>query len=178
MASNSVYQLDHRSRESSVRLTGPKPAITPRDMGIPQEAIMKTEDYPAQANGFPGTDGDFAHRFVAALAAKNSPALQSMFGSEVDFRAVTPGRVWEAGTAQAVNQMILGTWFGPGTVIERIESVESSTIGTRCRIGYRLRLANADGKFIVEQQAFADRTGDKITELRLACSGFVPVSEN
>lgn len=139
---------------------------------------MRTEDHPAPENGSRRTDSDFAHRFVSALAAKNGPELLSMLGNEVDFRAVTPGRVWEAGTAQAVNDVMLGTWFGPGTVIERIESIETSTIGTRRRIGYRLRLANANGRFVVEQQAFADLAGDKITELRLACSGFIPALEN
>jgi len=138
---------------------------------------MRTEDHPAAANGSGGSDSDFAHRFVTALAGKNAAALLSMFGREVDFRAVTPGRFWEASTAQAVTELIFGTWFGPGTEIERIESIGTGMVGKLHTLEYRLRLVNPGGKFLVEQHAFADLTGGKITSLRLACSGFIPAAE-
>ncbi len=73
--------------------------------------------------------------------------------------------------------MILGSWFEPGDVIQRIESVQHGQVGTRTRIGYRLRVQNGDGTFTVEQQAFLDLVDGKITWLRMLCSGFVPVAE-
>jgi hypothetical protein len=82
----------------------------------------------------------------------------------VDFRGLTPSRVWEARTPDAlVNDVILGPWFEPGDVIQRIESVQEGQVGTRTRIGYRLRVQNASGTFNVEQQAFLDLTDSKIT---------------
>ena len=96
----------------------------------------------------------------------------------MDFRALTPGRVWEAPTPDAViDDVILGSWFEPGDVIKQIESVQAGHVSSRIRIGYRLRVENADGTFTVEQQAYLDLTGGKITWLRVLCSGFVPVAD-
>jgi hypothetical protein len=137
---------------------------------------MRTDDHPAVVGAAPASD--LARRFTAALAARDAAALRSLFGSEVDFRALTPGRVWEATSPDAlVNDVILGSWFEPGDVIQRIESVQAGHVGSRIRIGYRLRVANAGGTFAVEQQAFADLVDGTITWLRVLCSGFVPVAD-
>jgi hypothetical protein len=139
------------------------------------EATMRTEDHPAVSRQVPASD--LAHRFTTALAARDAAALRSMFGREVDFRGLTPGRVWEARTPDAlVNDVILGSWFEPSDVIEHIESVQHGRVGTRTRIGYRLRVRNASGTFSVEQQAFCDLTDGKVSWLRVLCSGFVPVA--
>jgi hypothetical protein len=137
---------------------------------------MRTDDHPA-VNGQASASG-LAHQFTTALAARDSAALRSLFGSEVDFRALTPGRVWEVRTPDAlVNEVILASWFAPGDVIQRIESVQHGRVGTRTRIGYRLQVQNVTGSFTVEQQAFCDLTDGKITWLRVLCSGFVPIAE-
>lgn len=137
---------------------------------------MRTEDHPAVSGEVSASD--LAHRFTAALAARDAAALRSLFGSQVDFRALTPGHVWEARTPDAlVNDVILGSWFEPGDVIERIESVQHGRVGTRTRIGYRLRVQNASGTFSVEQQAFCDLTDGQVIWLRMLCSGYVPVAE-
>ena len=137
---------------------------------------MRTEDHPA-VNGA-ASASNLADRFTAALAARDAAALRSLFGSEVDFRGLTPGRCWEADTPDAlVNDVILGAWFEPGDVIGRIESVQSGQVGSRTRIGYRFLVTNASGSYTVEQQAFLDLAGGKITWLRVLCSGFVPVTE-
>lgn len=121
--------------------------------------------------------GGFGHKFAAALAAKDAAALRAMFGDEVDFQAMTPGRVWQARTpAEVVDEVILGTWFGPGDVIERAEAVETGVVGDRRRLGYRLRLANSGGSFVVEQQAYFDLSAGRITWMRVLCSGFRPLA--
>ena len=138
---------------------------------------MRTEAHPA-VNGEESAS-NLAHRFTAALAARDAAALLSLFGREVDFRGLTPGRVWEAQTADAlIDDVILGAWFEPGDVIQRIESVQAGRVGTRTRIGYRLRVENAGGSFTVEQQAYLDLVDGMITWLRVLCSGFVPVAES
>src|SRR6266700_1620920 len=90
-----------------------------------QEAVMGADDA--------ATAGErLGRRFVAAIAARDAATLAGLFGSEVDFRAMTPGRVWEARTpAQAVDEVILGNWFGPGDVVERIEWVHTAPVGSR-----------------------------------------------
>jgi hypothetical protein len=138
---------------------------------------MRTEDHLAVSREVSASD--LAHRFTAALAARDATGLRSLFGTEVDFRALTPGRVWEADTPDAVvNEVILGSWFESSDVILRIESVQHGQVGTRNRIGYRLRVQNPAGMFTVEQQAFCDLTDGLITWLRVLCSGFIPVTES
>jgi hypothetical protein len=140
---------------------------------------MRTQDHPVQPADRSNGDSLLAQRFVTALAAKDATALQELFCSQVDFRALTPGRSWEAATAESVvGDVIFGAWFEPSDVIERIESIESGVIGSRRRIGYRLQVSNPDGAFTVEQQAYVDLDGGKISWLRLVCSGFVPVMDS
>jgi hypothetical protein len=120
---------------------------------------------------------DVGRRFVTALAAKDAASLRALFGAEVDFRGLTPGKVWEARTATAaVDDVILGTWFDPGDTIERVESVETGMVGDRHRLGYRLGVSNSGGRFVVEQQAFLDIAEGKITWMRVVCSGFRPLA--
>jgi hypothetical protein len=137
------------------------------------EVRMRTDDHPMVSEA---PESALAHRFVAALAARDAVALRSLFGSEVDFRGLTPGHVWEACTPdELIDGVILGSWFGPGDQIQRVESVQAGQVGTRIRIGYQLRVQNADGMFALEQQAFADLTDGKITWMRVLCSGGVPI---
>ncbi len=135
---------------------------------------MRTEDHPA---GVSMTAGDgLADRFTAALAARDAAALRSLFGAEVDFRGLTPGRVWEAATPEAlVRDVILGAWFEPADVIEQVEMAQNCPIEDRVRLSYRLRIRNPGGTFRCEQQAYAGLTGGKITWLRVLCSGFLPI---
>lgn len=140
---------------------------------------MRTTDHPLPDTG-PGAAGrEFGRGFVTALAAKDTAGLLAMFSSEVDFQAMTPGRTWQARTAaEVVGGILLGAWFEPSDVIERIEAVETSPVGTRLRLGYRLLVTNPGGAFTVEQQAFLDLSGGRITWLRMLCSGFCPRTED
>jgi hypothetical protein len=123
------------------------------------------------------TAPSFGHRFVAALAAEDAATLLAMFDDEVDFRGMTPGRVWDARTATAViDDVILGKWFGPSDTVERVEVVETGMVGDRHSLGYRLHLTNADGGFVVGQHVFYDITDGRITWMRVLCSGFRPVT--
>lgn len=138
---------------------------------------MRTEEHPALADGAEPAERDFGHRFVAALAARDAAALLAMFGSEVDFQALTPGRTWQARTAaEVVGDVLLGAWFGADDTVERAEWVETGLVGGRLRLGYRLQVVNPAGRYIVEQQAFLDLTGGRISWLRMLCSGFRPLT--
>jgi hypothetical protein len=119
------------------------------------------------------------HAFVAALTSKDADAMLALFAGGVDFRALTPGRLWEPGTpAEVVSEVILGTWFEPTDAVELVEAVDTGLVGDRGRVSYRLRVANADGRFVVEQQAYLELSAGKITWMRLLCSGFRPVPGN
>jgi hypothetical protein len=119
---------------------------------------------------------DLGESFARAIAAKDAPALLELLSPEVDFRAMTPGRFWEASSAaEVVNDVILGHWFEASDRIDGIDAIESDDVVDRHRVGYRFRVTNADGTFVVEQQAYFGVEHDRIDWLRVMCSGYQPV---
>ena len=115
--------------------------------------------------------------FARALATKDADVLKDLLSPSLDFKALTPGRFWEADRADAViDEIILGAWFDPSDNIESLESVETSTVSERNRVAYRLRVRNPDGLFLVEQQAYYESDGEKIGWLRILCSGYQPAA--
>ncbi len=116
-------------------------------------------------------------RFARAIAERNASALLELLAPQIDFRAMTPGRFWEAETAvEVVDRVILGQWFGSTDQIETVEAIEQDAVVDRERVGYRFRVRNADGVFIVEQQAYFGVEDDVITWLRIMCSGYRPIA--
>ena len=113
--------------------------------------------------------------FVDALRNKDADAMLALFADEVDFRALTPGKFWEPQTpAELVHEVILGTWFEPSDVIQAVEAVDTGLVADRGRMSYRLRVANGDGQFVVEQQAYYSERDGRIGWMRVMCSGFRP----
>jgi hypothetical protein len=116
--------------------------------------------------------------FARALAAKDADGLRRVLRPELDFRAMTPGRFWEADNAETViDEIVFGKWFEPSDEIRELIAVETATIGHRNRVGYRLRVENADGTHLVEQQAFYEAEDERIVWLRIMCAGYVPVTD-
>jgi hypothetical protein len=112
-------------------------------------------------------------RFARAIAAKDAPALLAVLAPDVDFRAMTPGRFWEASSAkEIVDDVILGRWFEPSDHIDAVESVESEAVADRERVIYRFRVSNDDGSFLVEQSAYYEVVDDRISWLRIMCAGY------
>jgi hypothetical protein len=121
-------------------------------------------------------DEDLGESFVRAIAAKDASALLGLLSPEIDFRAMTPGRFWEAGSAtEVVNDVIFGNWFEAADRIDAVDAIECDVVADRRRVGYRFRVTNAEGTFLVEQQAYFGVERDRIDWLRIMCSGYRPV---
>lgn len=117
---------------------------------------------------------DLGERFARTVAAQDAAALKELLAPRVSFRALTPGRCWESDDADTVvDEVILGSWFSPECSITRILKVDCATVGSVGRVGYRLQAKLPDGDFIVEQQAYLRVENDKISWLRILCSGFL-----
>jgi hypothetical protein len=118
-------------------------------------------------------------RFARAVAAKDPEALLGLLAPEIDFRALTPGRFWEASSAvEVVDEVIFGHWFETTDRIEAIEAIENDVVVDRERVGYRFRIANEDGTFVVEQQAYLGVEDDRVAWLRIVCSGYRPLQQS
>jgi hypothetical protein len=121
---------------------------------------------------------ELGEQLVRAIAARDASTLHALISPSVDFRAMTPGKIWEvASGAELVDDVILGKWFEETDQIDEIENIDSATVVDRHRIGYRFRVTNPSGTFEVEQQAYYDVTDDKISWLRVICSGYRRVRE-
>ena len=121
-----------------------------------------------------------AERFVVALADRDQEGLLGLLAPDVEFRALTPGRFWEATSAEEMLDGVLSMWFPPQDDIESVESVEVGDAQGRPRVDYRLRVRNAAGvAYAVEQRAYLDFTNDGlIRRLEIICGGFrrIPIA--
>ena len=77
---------------------------------------------------------DFAHAF----AAKDADRIRELVHPEIDFRALTPNRNWEASDLDKLVSMLFDEWLEDSDEVEGIESVESDSFADRERVGYRL----------------------------------------
>ena len=117
-------------------------------------------------------------RFASALAAKDAQALLAMLHPQVEFRALTPRRAWEADDPQAVVEIVFGSWFDEEDDIRALESVDTGALADRERLRYRLSVENPEGSFVVEQQGYLTTGEDgRIEWMRLVCSGYRPASD-
>jgi len=116
---------------------------------------------------------DLGTAFATAVAAKDHSAVRRLLHPEVDFRAMTPQKFWEAAGPDDV-LMALGTWFDDDDAIEGVDAVETDAFADRQRVGYRLRVRNGDGLHLVEQQAYLTERDGRIGWLRIMCAGYRP----
>jgi hypothetical protein len=112
--------------------------------------------------------------FARALAAKDFDRIRDLFDPHIDFRGLTPSRAWEATGPDAVISGILTRWFEETDEILALERLEGDAFADRERIGYRFRVRNPKGRFLVEQQAYLAARDGRIEWLRVLCSGFRP----
>ena len=116
------------------------------------------------------TDSGIATAFVDAIVAREISRAVALLHREIDFRAMTPNRVWEAEDPAGV-EGILRVWLeDPDETVHGIEPTEPSSIGDRMRIGWLVRISDADGLHVFEQQAYV-RERDAQIDHALGISG-------
>jgi hypothetical protein len=114
--------------------------------------------------------------FARAFAAKDAGRIRDLVDPNVDFRGLTPSGSWEASDADALVELLFDSWIEADDEVEAVEQVESDSFADRERVGYRFRVRNPDGEFLVEQQAYIEERDGRIAWMRVVCSGFRPVS--
>jgi hypothetical protein len=122
------------------------------------------------------TTQTLGRRFVEALAARDRDRLAAVLHPQVDFRGMTPNRVWEAEDPAAVLDIVLGNWFTPADRLDEVVLVQSDAFADREQLRFRFKGNNADGQFVVEQQAYLSERDERIGWMRVVCSGFRPAS--
>jgi hypothetical protein len=110
--------------------------------------------------------------FAEAFAAKDFARVAELVHPEVDFRGLTPNRVWDASGPTQLVEEILREWLEDTDVVEELVALETGVVADTERVGYRLRGHNDDGPFVVEQQAYLRERDGRIGWMRVVCSGF------
>ncbi len=111
-------------------------------------------------------------QFVAAIAQRDRDGLRLLLADDVDFKGMTPGRVWEAADPGGVDDIVLGHWFEEDEQVSAVPVLETAHIAGVDRVGYRLDVETPDGPRVVEQQAYYRVKDDRIVHMRVVCSGF------
>lgn len=116
-------------------------------------------------------------RFVSAVARRDLSALSRLLTDDVDFRGLTPGRMWEATTRDGLVDAVLGHWFSETDhVREVLELREGSPVVDTHHIGYRFEVVNHGGPHLVEQQMYYRERDGLLDYVRIMCSGYRPRS--
>ena len=115
-----------------------------------------------------------ARAFVGAIAARDADALVGSLAPDVDFKGLTPRRLWEADSPDGVRDIVLGHWFEEQDKVTGVQDVTEGEVADIARIGYRLDLELPDGPYVAEQQAYYRSGPEGISYLRIMCSGFRP----
>jgi len=118
------------------------------------------------------TRHDIGERWAAALRAADFAGLGRCLAPDVRIRAVLPSRLADAsGRDEAV--ALLRQWLG-GERGFAVLAASSGTVGEVLRINYRVRIAGPE-PCLMEQHGYCRVGADGISDLRLVCSGWVPV---
>ena len=109
--------------------------------------------------------------FARAVASKDTDRLREIVAPQVSFMGMTPYGL-RLGESNEDVIGILGDWFGADDNIEDIEALESDSFADRHRVGYRLRVKNPSGTYLVDQTAYMSIEAGRISWLRIMCAGY------
>lgn len=109
-------------------------------------------------------------RFVEALATKEPEAVGAVLHPEIDFRALTPNRFWDAARPRRRARDRAGCLVRPTRCTGRARSARPDAFADRQQGRFRFRGHNHDRPMIVEQQAYLTERDGLIDWMRIVCS--------
>jgi hypothetical protein len=118
------------------------------------------------------TTHDVGERWAAALQSADFAELGRCLAPDVRIRAVLPSRFADAsGRDDAV--ALLRQWLG-GERGFAVLAASSGMVGDVLRLDYRVRISGPE-PCLMEQHGYCRVGADGIADLRLVCSGWMPV---
>jgi ketosteroid isomerase-like protein len=118
------------------------------------------------------TRDDIGERWAAALRAADFVGLGRCLADDVRIRAVLPSRFADAsGRDEAV--ALLRDWLG-GDRGFAVLTASSGMVGDVLRLHYQVRISGP-GPCFMEQHGYRRVGAGGIADLRLVCSGWIPV---
>jgi hypothetical protein len=116
-----------------------------------------------------------ATALTEAIVAQDLQAAVALLDPEIDFRAMTPNRIWEAQDPAGV-EGVLREWFeDPDEDVHGVEATAPVPIQGTVRVGWLVHISDADGPHVFEQQAYVRERDGRIAWMRVICSGWIPL---
>jgi hypothetical protein len=121
-------------------------------------------------------EASVAGAWVDAIVARDFTRAVALLHPEIDFRAMTPNRVWDAEGPAGV-EAVLRKWLDdPDEDVDGIEATAPVSIQDTVRVGWLVRIRDADGPHVFEQQAYVRQRDAQIGWMRVMCSGWIPLT--
>jgi hypothetical protein len=121
------------------------------------------------------TASALAQDLAAAVAARDFAGAGALVHPEVDFRGMTPNRIWE-GEGPAGVEDALRMWLdNDERDVSGVEALAGDTLEDTARVAWRVRGTRAEGPFVFEQQAYVRERDGQIGWLRVMCTGPRPL---
>ncbi|MFI5080354.1 MAG: hypothetical protein ACHQCE_04735 [Streptosporangiales bacterium] len=118
------------------------------------------------------TRHDVGERWAAALRAADFAGLGRCLAPDVRIRGLLPSRFEDAsGRDEAV--ALLRQWLG-GERGFAVLAASSGLVGDVLRLDYQVRISGPE-PCLMEQHGYCRVGADGIADLRLVCSGWIPV---
>lgn len=116
-----------------------------------------------------------AAQLVDAVAIRDFERIRGLLSDAIDFRGMTPRRIWEAdGPDEVVD--VLREWLAdPDEHVEHVEPTGSALVQDTARVGWLAHGRNADGPMVFEQQAYVREQDGQVAWLRVICTGPRPL---
>lgn len=113
-----------------------------------------------------------ALKLTDAIVARDFAGARELLHPDIDFRAMTPNRIWEADGPGDVESHLRAWLADPGEKVTGVEATEPELVEDTLRVGWRVRGIDGEGPFVYEQQAYVREDEGRVTWMRVFCSGF------
>ena len=112
--------------------------------------------------------------FLDAILTRDLARARGLLSPDIDFRAMTPNRIWEADDPAGVEE-VLRTWLAdPDEEIASVDPTGFTSVEDTVRVGWLVHGSDRDGPFVFEQQAYLRERDSRVSWLRVMCSGSRP----
>ena len=147
-----------------MRVAASRPTVRSRQSGRPRPEGVRHDDRDGWSEA------------GASVGGKGLWKARSLLAPEVEFRALTPQRTFEAeGVEEAT--AVLELWYADADTAE-IEALECAEVVDRPALTYRIRWTKDEDAFVFEQGAFYDLENGKVSRIHIVCSGDRPLVES
>ena len=121
---------------------------------------------------------EVSQEIVDLLADNNLDVFFEFLSKDIVFTAASPGRTWH-GIGFKEAKKALQDFFSPDEIITRVIRVEHFDLPGRYRVSYRLQGEKKnEGPFEYEHQAYYQMEDQRISRLRILCSGLYTPNTN